>query len=480
MAMSKKRVAWLSVASNSLLTIGKLVAGLATGSVSVMSEAAHSAVDLLAAGIATFSVHVAEREPDQDHPYGHEKIENVSGVIEGLLILAAAAWIIYESVGKLAHGVELTHVGPGAAVMALSAGVNIVVATLLKRTAIQTRSVALEADAAHLYTDVYTSVGVFVGLVTIWVGERFLGVKLAWLDPVIAIGVALLILSTAYRITRKSFLPLMDVAASPEDMAVINNIMDEFRDQGVDFHKLRTRLAGPTLHVDLHMGCGPGATLERGHEISHLLKEKIEQSLPGAKVLVHVEPSREVEVLADADEQVLCMKEELAKDERVCEVRGFSAARYRGELRVEVDLLVEPRVTVSESHVLSHALESRMRACFPDIKELVLGMHPGDGWRDAIHDDDMALIKKLVGEHESLFAGIHELKVASVGERHKVHIRLAVPRLLPMAEAHAIAKHMEQDITELFPDHAEIDVHLEPCQQTCEACAANCPERGKD
>src|SRR5512136_155480 len=226
--MAKRHVAWLSVASNTLLTAGKLVAGFASGSVSILSEAAHSAMDLIAAGIATFSVHVADRPPDHTHPYGHEKIENISGVIEGLLIFAAAVWIILEAVDKLLHGVDLKYLGHGLVVMGISGAMNMAVATLLKKSAIRNRSVALEADAAHLYADVYTSLGVFVGLGVITAGSRFFDADLAWLDPLIAIGVAVLILATAYRITRKSFFPLLDSSASPEEVAKLEGVMKEF------------------------------------------------------------------------------------------------------------------------------------------------------------------------------------------------------------------------------------------------------------
>ena len=178
----KKKVAWLSVGSNTVLTAGKLVAGFATGSVSILSEAAHSAIDLIAAGIATFSVHVSDRPPDSTHPYGHEKIENISGVIEGLLIFAAAVWIIYEAVDKLMQGVHLKYLGHGLVVMGISGAINWVVAKLLRRSAVQNRSVALEADAAHLYADVYTSAGVFLGLGVITTAQRFFKADLAWLE----------------------------------------------------------------------------------------------------------------------------------------------------------------------------------------------------------------------------------------------------------------------------------------------------------
>ncbi len=463
--------------SNTLLTLSKLVAGLATGSVSILSEAAHSGMDLVASGLATFSVHVADRPPDATHPYGHEKVENISGVIEGLLIFLAAAWIIYESVEKLVHGVELTSLGYGLIVMAFSAGLNLAVATGLRRSALLNRSVALEADAAHLLTDVYTSAGVLVGLLVISIGSGFFGTDLSWMDPAIAIVVAMLILSAGYRITRKSFLPLMDSPASPEEMQVIRDALSGFRAQGMDFHKLRTRRAGGSLHIDLHMGCRPGISLEKGHELSHILKSRIEQSVPGANVLVHLEPAQSIQVLTDTDEQVRCMRDELLKDKRVREVREIKAQSYRGDLRVEADLLLDPEVTLAESRVLTDELRTRLESCFHEVKETVISLHPAGGWKSAIHKDDMVRIRRIVGEQQGRFAGIHELEVVSSGGMHKVRIALGVPHALPVAEAHAVGHHLESQIRGLFPEGAEIDLHLEPCNEECTACKAVCSER---
>jgi len=477
--IEKRRVAWLSVASNTLLTAAKFAVGVVTGSVSILSEAAHSAIDLLAAGIATYSVHVADRPPDQNHQYGHEKVENVSGVIEGILIFMAAAWIIYEAVDRLLlHRVDLQYLSLGWIVMAVSAAVNLVVGTLLRRSAIQNRSVALEADAAHLYADVYSSVGVFLGLFCIGIGQRFFGLNLTWLDPLIAIGVALLILWTATRITRKSFLPLMDTSASDEEILPIKTVMDEFGKLGIDFHKLRTRRAGGTLHVDLHMGFRPGVSLERGHEISHELKSRIETSVPAAKVLVHVEPSNSMEFLSETDERVKCMRDELLKDRRVCEVRDLKATCYRGDLRIEAGLCLDPNVTIAESRVLTGELKERLESCFTEVKETVLSLRPANGWQKAIHEDDMERIRNLVGEYHSRFAGIHELEVASSGGMHRIRLYMGVPPSLPVAEAHNMARHIEADIRKIFSEDPQIDLHIEPCNETCETCRAICPSKG--
>jgi cation diffusion facilitator family transporter len=395
--------------------------------------------------------------------------------MEGLLIFAAAVWIIYEAVDKLVHGVDLKYLDHGLVVMGISGAMNLVVATLLKKSSIQNRSVALEADAAHLYADVYTSAGVFIGLAVIALWRRLFDVDLAWLDPMVAIGVAVLILATAYRITRKSFFPLLDASASPEEVARIQGVMNEFGSNGVDFHKLRTRRAGGSLYVDLHMGFKPGMSLEQGHELSHTLTAQIEETLPGAKVLVHLEPSNVIEALPEEDEQVRCMREELLKDRRVCEVRTLRATRYRGDMRIEAELSLDPKVSLAESHAVASDLKARLESCFPEVKETALSFHPGDGWQKAFHDDDMGRIRNLVGEHESRFAAIHELEVVSSGGFHRIRLALGMPPSLSVSEAHAVARHLQKDIRELFPEGVEIDLHIEPCNEACESCHAVCP-----
>lgn len=472
--LNKRSVAWLSVSSNAFLTVTKLIAGFLTGSVSILSEAAHSAMDLLAAMIATFSVYAADRPPDQSHPYGHEKIENISGVIEGLLIFIAAAWIIYEAIDKLIHGVTLKYLGPGIIIMAVSAVLNLFIARLLKRTATENRSVALEADAMHLYTDVFTSLGVVVGLFIIVIYKSLWDITVLWIDPVIAIGVACFILYAAFKITRKSLLPLMDVSGSDVEILQINSIMSRFTSRGLDFHRLRTRRAGGALHVDLHMGCRPGLSLEQGHEISHELKDEIERSVAGAKVLVHVEPSDRIEILHENDTDVRRLRGELKKDQRVSEIKDIRVVRYRKELRLEAELILDPKCTLAESQVLTMDLTKRLEVCFPRLKETVLSLRPGDGWQDAIHEDDMERIKDLVGEHQSSLTGIHGLEVTSSGGIHRIWLAFGVPLALPVSEADGIARHIENDIKALFSEGADVDIHVEPCREDCLLCNAVC------
>ena len=289
MNWSKQGAALLSVASNLALTSGKIVAGILTGSVSILSEAIHSGIDLLASCIALFSVRYSDVPADQDHPYGHGKIENVSGVIEGLLIFFAAGWIVAESIHKLIDGTELTDLRLGVAVMAASAVLNTLVSRLLYRVARRTDSVALEADAAHLSTDVITSAGVFAAVGAIYSVHALWDVHLDVLDPLVAIGVAAFILNVAWRITRKSFVPLLDRRAEKEEEQV-RRILQEYEGRVSHFHKVRTRRSGSTLHVDMHMGLPGDRHLAEAHALSGEIKARIQESLPRAQVLIHLEP----------------------------------------------------------------------------------------------------------------------------------------------------------------------------------------------
>jgi cation diffusion facilitator family transporter len=287
----KAGVAWLSVISNSALVISKIIIGLWIGSVSVISEAIHSAVDLLASLIALYSVKTSGKPADREHPFGHGKIENISGTIEALLIFIAAGWILYEAIDKLQNPKPLAFVGWGIAVMFISSVVNIIVSHMLFKVGEATDSIALKADAWHLRTDVYTSAGVMFGLGLIWSGRWILPESdLQWLDPVIAIAVALLIIRTAYRLTVHSIGDLIDASLPSHEEDEIKDIIDAMYPRVHGFHKLRTRKAGNTRFIEFHMKVDSKLTVEDSHSIAEETSAKIKEHLPGAYVNIHVEP----------------------------------------------------------------------------------------------------------------------------------------------------------------------------------------------
>lgn len=280
------RAAGLSVVSNTGLVAVKLVTGLVMGSVSVISEAIHSALDLVAALIALFSVREAARPPDETHAFGHGKIENVAALVEALLVFAAAGWIVLEAARKLLGAVRVEALGLGVAVMAGSALVNYLVSEHLYRVARETDSVALKGDAVHLRTDVYTSVGVAAGLAAI----HFTGLTV--LDPLIAIVVALLIVRVAWRLTREAFRPLLDVRLSDDEEARVREIVGSFAKEFVEFHKLRTRRAGPERHIDLHLVVHPDHAVSEVHELADRIETALREWWERTSVLIHIEPCR--------------------------------------------------------------------------------------------------------------------------------------------------------------------------------------------
>lgn len=287
----KTAVAALSVASNTTLVVFKVVVGLVIGSVSVLSEAIHSGVDLLAALIAFFAVRTSHKPADREHPFGHGKVENISGTIEALLIFVAAIWIIYEAVKKLIRPEPLEAVNLGVLVMGFSALLNFVVSEMLFRVGKATESHALQADAWHLRTDVWTSVGVMAGLALIWLGEKvFIGVHFHWLDPVAAIGVALLIIRAAFKLTLDAGKDLMDRSLTPEEEQAIHEIIVRHAPPARGFHRLRTRKGGSNRFVEFHLLVDGRMSVTVSHDLTKEITAEICRRLPGASVTIHIEP----------------------------------------------------------------------------------------------------------------------------------------------------------------------------------------------
>lgn len=265
----------------------KLVVGLISGSVSIISEAIHSMMDLAAAVVAFFSIRLADRPADDDHPYGHEKIENISGVIEALLIFLASALIIFKSVKKIISGEPIGAIGLGFVVMLISALVNLIVSHHLYKVAEREDSIALKADALHLRVDVYTSAGVALGLFVLWL------TGLNFLDPVIAIAIALFILKEALEMLIHAFKPLVDSSLTDEEIEGIKNILKKYKRKYSDTHEIRTRRSGKVRHIDFHMTVDPDMTVRESHKLCDKIEKEIQKKFKHTKVIIHVEDRKD-------------------------------------------------------------------------------------------------------------------------------------------------------------------------------------------
>ena len=286
----KVKTARLSIFSNSFLIILKVIVGFLSGSISIVSEAMHSMIDLIASGIAYFSVRISDTPADDRHPYGHGKFENISGVAEAILIFLAAAWIIYKAILKILHPNPVEVIGLGIGVMIISALVNIYISRRIYKVAKEAESIALEADALHLKVDVYTSFGVAFGLLLMVAISKFTTSPLVhYLDPVIAILVALMILKESYSLFMKAYAPLLDESISKEEIDLIKILIDKHCSETVKYHDLRTRKAGNFKYIDFHLNVPANLSVKEAHEICDIIEEDIKRSMKSSEVTIHVE-----------------------------------------------------------------------------------------------------------------------------------------------------------------------------------------------
>jgi cation diffusion facilitator family transporter len=281
------RLLWLSIAAAVATISLKTVAWLLTGSVGLLSDAAESVVNLVAAIVAMAALRWALKPADAEHTYGHAKAEYFSAGVEGALIVVAAISIAFTAVGRLVHPQPIEDVGVGLAVTGVASLVNLIVGYLLLRAGRRERSLVLEADGRHLMTDVWTSAGVIVGVAAValtgW--ER--------LDPLVALAVAANIVYTGAGLMRRSAGGLMDRALGEPEQRAIQEILDGFRADGVRFHALRTREAGARSFISLHL-LVPGAwSVQRGHDLAEQIEARLRERVPQATVFTHVEPAED-------------------------------------------------------------------------------------------------------------------------------------------------------------------------------------------
>lgn len=290
-----KRYAWLSIAAAVATIILKGTAWKLTGSVGLLSDAIESLVNLAGALMALWMLTLAERPADEEHAHGHSKAEYFSSAFEGLLILISAFAIAYMAIDRLMNPAPLDAVGVGLLVSALASIINFVTARTLMRVGIHHHSITLEADAHHLMTDVWTSAGVIIGVSLVWLGGWL------WLDPIIALAVAINIIWTGWQLMRRSAAGLMDSSLPVEKREQIEVLLNRYRHQGLDFHALRTRTAGRRTFITLHILVPGQWTVQQGHDLSERIELDLRNILHHAHITTHLEPLDDPVSMTDQD-----------------------------------------------------------------------------------------------------------------------------------------------------------------------------------
>ncbi len=292
--LKKRRAALTALAGGLFIFALKLVAWAISGSVALLSDALESIVNLVASGMMLFSVIVAERPADESHQYGHEKVENISMLVEGGLIVTAGLFIVHEALGRLSEPMALTGVGLALGISLFATALNGLLSWYLSRTAEETGSLALEGDAKHLLSDVVSSFGVAAGL--------YVASLTGWsvLDPILALLVSALVFKMGVELVFKASQGLMDRSA-PEAEEKIREIMERHQSLFVDYHDVKTRRSGGRVYSELHLSMDGSATVQESHDFVDHLEEDLRNELPEVTITIHVEPSKREEPLRDLD-----------------------------------------------------------------------------------------------------------------------------------------------------------------------------------
>jgi cation diffusion facilitator family transporter len=350
----------------------KFVVAFITGSVSVLSEAVHSSIDLLAALIALFAVRFAAQPADKDHPYGHGKIENISGTVEAILIFLAAGLIVHEAIDRIKHPGGVSMAMLGACIMGASAIINIFVAAYLQKIARATESAALAADAAHLRTDVYTSLAGMAGLAAVAATGIYV------LDPAIALVIAIVILWEAWMVVTHSFRDLLDASLPAEETSTIQEILDHYKDRFQDWHALRTRKSGSERKIDLHLTLCGNESVDESHALCDEIEREIEARLPGVDIMIHVESCKKVEreclqEPCDAVSNPLDVIRGILEKWSTPSVRYRDLHVHRGgkEPQIDVSLVVPQGMSLAEAHRLCDKIEKEIRQTLPRFRAMI-------------------------------------------------------------------------------------------------------------
>jgi len=462
----KHGAALSSVAAAIFLTSMKLVVGILTGSLGILAEAAHSGLDLVAALVTFLAVRVSGRPADREHPYGHGKVENLSALFETLLLLVTCLWIVYEALQRLLF----KHVEVEANAWAfLIMGVSIVVdfsrSRLLYRVAKKYDSQALEADALHFSTDIWSSSVVIVGLGFVSLGERLHLPWLAKADAVAAMAVAGIVIWVSIQLGRRTVTALLDgVSATLVDEVthVVKGVPGV-----VEAQRVRVRRSGPEAFADVQVSVNRNAAFERTHEIASQVETAVHSVLPNADVVVHVEPIQVDQEGLLETVRLLAARHRLAA--HGIRVYNLGTSGHLLELHLEVD----EALTVEQAHAQATAFEEELRRAFPALDQIVTHLEPAGeaAIRHHTTDADEAEVRRLLGNLAEL-SGIdcqpHQVTVRHDRGELSVTFHCAMDGAASIGDAHLLTERVETFLRGRVPNLGRVVIHVEPRESSAQ------------
>lgn len=446
----------LSIVLSALLISFKVAVGLYTGSVAIISEAIQSGTDLIAAVIAFVAIRGAAKPPDATHPYGHGKFESLAATIEALLIFGAAALIIYESARRLYYGAVIENVDWGIGIMLFSAGSDFIVSRHLFRVARRTESPAIEAEAWNLATDLYAAFAVVIGLFIV----RVTGIQA--FDPIVGIGVALLILRTAWNVARGGIGDLVDESIPEMDQSKIREILDGHSRMFSAVRTMRTRRAGGRRLVYIALEFPPTVSMADAHAVTEHLERDIRMVYPGSTVTVEAEAPP----IMDSSESVIETAERVARrlGLPVHHLNAYTSdRRYHVSLHLEVD----PTLSLAQAHALATSLEDELRREIPLLARVDSHIEPSaprvqtDREHTLARAEVEAALSDLTGMTPAI-RGVHDLQVRSNGGKLIISLHCALDGGVPIEEAHHVGDEIAEGLKSRLPNVESVLVHTEP------------------
>jgi cation diffusion facilitator family transporter len=458
MRREKRSVAGNSVLAAFVITGLKIFVGVATGSLGILSEAAHSGLDLIAALVTFFSVRVSDKPADADHQYGHGKFENFSAFIETGLLLLTCVWIVYEAVKRLFfHHVEIEPTGPAFIVMFLSIVIDYWRSHALGRIATKYDSQALEADALHFATDIWSSSVVIVGLALVWIGRRD---QVSWLrqaDPISALFVAGVVISVSWRLARRTIDALLDAAPT----GVRSKIFERIRtvDGVLEVERVRFRKAGNRFFADVSVGLERNFTFQRSEQVTAAVTSRVREVLPDADVMVHSVPrARRSENIFDRIRAVATRHN--------FNVHDVSVQDLNGQLHVEQHLELDEKLSMKKAHDEVTRLESEMRAEVPEIKTILthIESEPAtiERGEEIVREPELERrLKEIVKEFPEVM-DVHEFQFKKVRARLYVSCHCTLPDDMPLSKVHDVQTSLEIRFKHDAPELFRVLIHPEP------------------
>lgn len=456
----KQRVAAASLAAAIVLTGAKLAVGLWTNSLGILSEAAHSGLDLVATGMTLWAVRMAAHPADRQHTYGHEKFENLSALFETALLVATCLWIVYESVHRLffAAEVEVTVNFWAFLVVIGSIPIDYSRSRALGRAARKHQSQALEADALHFSTDIWSSVVVLVGLAGVGLAGRLGAPWLAQADSVAALGVAAIVTGVSLRLGKKSIDDLLDTVPAGLQARVANAARAV---PGVEqLGQVRVRRSGPKVFADITLSVHHATTLEKSHEVADQAENAVRAVLPAADVVVHVEPAP-----GAADDFLTTVRAVAAR--HGLGAHGIRLLEQEGRRALELHLEVAERLTLDEAHRQVSACEEELRRALPGIDRIVTHIEPAGEDSSTVPSRrvDEAEVRRAIADFlrtHAVDANPHDLNLLWTSGELSVSFHCALRGDTAITAAHDFTVELEKHLRARVPKIGRVVIHAEP------------------